>query len=725
MSMDDIGFDADQRMEIDAGRASGVDVSVYAKKQFLAIQMHVIRLGLEASLDVSVYAREEYDWFQMDEIRKGMLAGVDYTVYANPAIPFDMMRQLRKGLQEGINLYPYREFDPHILRQLRKALVDHVSIVTYVKEGYEEDQLEEIRDALKKQLPIEEYLSRDLRGISIREIALGLQNGIDPRIYATAEYDWKQMRELRLGLEHQVDVSRYKNSLYSWAQMRELRLGLEEGLDISSYSSFIYVPSDMEKKRAQLSAGALVENLVAEIEQADTAKADDRVRVFVSNDEMEARIEIAARLDETITTEQILSALHAYGVRHGIDQEAIERIVTERAYNRTLIVAQGKKPSKGVDGRYEFFFQTKKDWAPTILADGTADYSSVRFFAQVKAGDKIAVYHPAAFGAAGFSVSGKLLASTKGREKSVLSGKGFHATTDGKTYVADITGKIELIDDSRIEITKMCVLEDVTAAMGSVDFDGSVLINGDVGSGAFIHATEDVVVNGVVEAATICCGGNVLLRGGITGGGTGSIEAGKNVEGSFMEYATIRAGGNIEANYCLNCELHADEWIHVHGKKGMLTGGMAFAKYGIKAYNVGNRSKLPTILRIGVSDELLHARYERQIKISECEKQLDILKNAALDFRQKYSPEVYTAMELYQKLEKAVYTKELDYEKLSEELTLIENEIEQTKGAKAVIGGILYEGTTVFIDHVKTSVHDIRDVTLRRVKDAIVMEPNE
>ena len=47
-------------------------MSVYAKKEFLAIQMQQIRLGLQDNLPVEKYADPSFDWFQMEQIRTGL-----------------------------------------------------------------------------------------------------------------------------------------------------------------------------------------------------------------------------------------------------------------------------------------------------------------------------------------------------------------------------------------------------------------------------------------------------------------------------------------------------------------------------------------------------------------------------------------------------------------------------------------------------------------------------
>ena len=49
------GFSADQIREIKTGLAQKLEVSRYAKKEYIAIQMYQIRLGLQEGLPVELY----------------------------------------------------------------------------------------------------------------------------------------------------------------------------------------------------------------------------------------------------------------------------------------------------------------------------------------------------------------------------------------------------------------------------------------------------------------------------------------------------------------------------------------------------------------------------------------------------------------------------------------------------------------------------------------------
>ena len=77
-------FSKSQLEEIQKGLEQKLNVSVYAKKEFLAIQMRQIRLGLQDKLPVEKYANPSFDWFQMEQIRMGLKDGIDLFLYWIP-----------------------------------------------------------------------------------------------------------------------------------------------------------------------------------------------------------------------------------------------------------------------------------------------------------------------------------------------------------------------------------------------------------------------------------------------------------------------------------------------------------------------------------------------------------------------------------------------------------------------------------------------------------------
>lgn len=710
-------FDSDQWEEINLGREAGIDVSCYARKEFMAIQMHQIRLGLEKGLDVRKYARPEYDWFQMEEVRKGLERGVDIGTYASPAIPYDKMRQVRKGLAEGIDLSVFLHWDAKVLRQLRKAYQSKVNIVEYVKEGYESEQLEAIRLALEKGLDIQKYLVKEFRGIAITEICRGLERGLDVNAYAAIDYSWQQMREIRLGLEKRIDITLYANKLYSWQQMREIRLGLEMGLDTKKYRSLMYTAADMNRIRMSMIAD--LEGTELEADEATVQVGD--FLITITGNEMEAYLEVTGGEEKQYAYSEVVQALHQAGVKMGIMEEEITMLSAGKRYPRPALVAKGTEPGRGTDGWYEYFFDTEVEKKIKQSGDQSVDYESIDWLQMVEAGQRVAYYHEAQEGSPGITVTGKLKKARKGTEQKVLSGKGFLLLPDQKSYVATGGGTIKLTGES-MEISPVYVLENVTADNGAVDVNGCIYVKGNVGKGAKITASEDIVVDGIVEGAVIQCGGTALLKRGANGMGVGMVKAGKNIGGKFFDSVQLISGNDIFTNGSQDCEMTAERKIIVSGNNSVVSGGVLQAVKGILACHVGYGAG--TQIKIGVNDVVLHQKAVIEKKIEEINKELSILGNAYLKFQRKYPAEIRNSMRDYLKIENAIYTKEMQQEKLYEKKQEIEEEIKMQEGAKAIIRGNLYEGSVIEIDKLRWAAMTISNVTVKREGERIMVEHN-
>ena len=91
---------------------------------------------------------------QIEEIKTGFDEGLDITAYADKEFLAIQMRQIRLGLCDGLDLSPFQHLGAGILKQLRLALKNHVKIVPYINEGYDMEQLEAIREALEKKVDI-------------------------------------------------------------------------------------------------------------------------------------------------------------------------------------------------------------------------------------------------------------------------------------------------------------------------------------------------------------------------------------------------------------------------------------------------------------------------------------------------------------------------------------------------------------------------------------------
>ena len=127
-----------------------------------------------------------------------------------------------------------------------------------------------------------------------------------------------------------------------------------------------------------------------------------------------------------------------------------------------------------------------------------------------------------------------------------------------RTYVAGLDGIVTLemksaganaLSEIHMNVTNLLTVPEVTLATGDVNYEGNVFVIGNVGSGAEICATGDILVGGFVEAAHLLAGGDIMIRQGMNASGEGEIRAAGNVNGCFFESTKIYAEGDIQGDY--------------------------------------------------------------------------------------------------------------------------------------------------------------------------------
>ncbi len=300
-----------------------------------------------------------------------------------------------------------------------------------------------------------------------------------------------------------------------------------------------------------------------------------------------------------ITEHMLRDALAARGVSAGIKEDVLREIADHGICNQCYVVAEGMPAVDGKSGYYEYFFrQDTKEFVPTIREDGSVDYSPTIHF--VEKGSKVAEYHPARQGSPGSTVFGGELKPARGKELPPLVCKNVEKRDNG--YYAKERGKISRWEN-RIEIcTNLTIDGDAGYSMRTVDFNGDVVVKGDVLTDVVIRAGGDITVDGVVEGATLVTTGNIVVRHGVHGKGKAVLEAGGSVISNFIEKAKITAGGDIRVDYMANTQAYAKKTILATGKKGQIIGGEAFAGEAVDAYRIGNEMGTRTNISVDSED---------------------------------------------------------------------------------------------------------------------------
>lgn len=352
----------------------------------------------------------------------------------------------------------------------------------------------------------------------------------------------------------------------------------------------------------------------------------DNYILNIAEDDMSAEMMLTQKEDTSEKTlEDIVTFLVDNGVQMGIQREKIRLMLQEQNLFENYTVALGKHPIEGENGYFELKFDTMADVKPLEKEDGSVDFLNTKLFEQVSAGDVIAKYNPPGKGEFGYTIRGKFLMPKPGKDLVRIKGRGFDVSEDGRTYTANISGKIEY-KYGEINISEICEMYgNLDMTRGHVRFSGDVIIHGDVASGMIVDAMGNVEIDGHVGGATIKAGKNVMLKKGVQGAGKATIEAKGNVYGQFFEECKITCEGNIEANYLLNCNLYARGKVSVKGRKGLILGGRTHGILGVEGYDFGNDKEMPTRINIGIGRDIMNQYADVVENIKKIEGELETL----------------------------------------------------------------------------------------------------
>lgn len=421
----------------------------------------------------------------------------------------------------------------------------------------------------------------------------------------------------------------------------------------------------------------------------------------VDEDEMAAWLYLAPpEPDVEYTKQDLIDYLESKGVIEGLHQSNLSAMIKKKVYDREILVARGREVQDGANGFFEYLFKPEEYGVPKVREDGTVDYTNVSALQNVKAGQKVAVYHQAVQSVNGCTVLGNVLPGKLYHDLPPMRGKGIRR--EDETYYAQMDGKIEA-KDGKIDIQSVHeIFGDVDMIIGKVEFFGDIIIHGNVEEGVVIRAGRNVEIHGSTSLANLYAGGDIVLSRGIQGGNRSKVTARGNVFADFIEHTTVEAGGMVQANVFMNAVVYAKDKVIATGKKGSIIGGYIDALKGVEAVCAGNSAELKTVIHCGYEaqahEKLLEIRRKEtdiKAKIAEL---VDMMTEA---LREKRMRGAQTAESTEKRLLdwdklKDQYFVELD--KVENERTQLEETVEQSRGAEIKIDGNLYRGVVICIN---------------------------
>ncbi|MGS3183377.1 FapA family protein [Aeromonas taiwanensis] len=446
-------------------------------------------------------------------------------------------------------------------------------------------------------------------------------------------------------------------------------------------------------------------------------RQDARLLIQVDKDQMSARAQITADWGGNhLTLAQLHEALAASPVRMGVSERLLAaalQAASEAAPGAQLspVIALGRAAKHGQDTRFERLVETAAEriLKPQELDHGKVDMRDLGTLLTVRAGSPLMRRHPATQGLDGVTVTGQTLPARDGKEIPLTAGDGTSLSPEDPDLLLATRTGLPCQERAGMRVDEVLNVKQVDIRHGHVEFEGSLLVTGDVMPGMRIKTRGDVVIGGFVEGGLIESGGTITVRNGIIGRKLGEEEylchlsAGGEIHAGYAQYARLEADGDIHIQSQLShCYCRSGQDLKVGDsamRKGHLIGGVNIANRLIMAPVLGASAANRTRLQI-LGGYFSHKEQElalRQRKQS-CREQLDKLQDLILRLLQlpsdRRNPETLAKI-------KALRTRQLDESKsLDEQLVEAQRELQALMANMDIIATQrLFPGVEVEMAH--------------------------
>ncbi len=374
-----------------------------------------------------------------------------------------------------------------------------------------------------------------------------------------------------------------------------------------------------------------------------------------------------------------------------------------------VLLAEGIAPEHGRDGCIEWQEQFSPDrlQAQAQQQDdddqAAVDHYSRTNVISVKEADLLCTIVPPTAGRSGRNLLGAEVAARKGKSAGFHFGQGTVVLDDGRV-VATMGGRLHVVGQNVWVNPLLVVQGNVDFESGNVDFDGDVLIEGNVLDLFSVRCSKNAVIRGIVEAARISCAGDLEVLGGINGKQKAQIEVGGRLKARFLDNTTISAGGDVLIqSEMVNSNLTTSRRVRVLGD---IKASRIEAAGGVEAGNIGSESGVRATIVVG-NDRLAAERLsqvERELESLDQQVRLDQAKAAPLVQRQHAMVELQKVrlIKLLTGLKEAMHR----MEQLKKEREALSVAARVNRQANVKVRELIRDGTSVQIGVVCTTLRE-------------------
>lgn len=410
-------------------------------------------------------------------------------------------------------------------------------------------------------------------------------------------------------------------------------------------------------------------------EESDAVEVHGAYRLRVSPDNMRVLLDCpAVPSDIRVLLAQVRAELAEWAVPEEWLGDALEQRIRAQAGAPSfsdLVIVEGEPSEPPTDGRIEWGGDFFSFGFVIDEQTGTIDYRRHIAQTSVEEGQFLARIVPPNPGKNGRDIYGRMLPAEKGSWPVFRPGVNVREDKSDRSYYAAKSGRIRW-DRSVLSVDEVYTIRgNVGLETGHISHPGALVIDGDIEPCSEVEARGDIEVRGVVEHADVSTGGNLYVRGGITGRGKRPIRVSGKVHARFINEAELE----VEQDVAVEREILQSS-LRTRGilamPQGRLVGGETMALGGVQVGQTGSEVGIPTFVIAGEDYRLLQRFPPLQRELHEMETRRDRIRSNIEPLR---SRQIRMSYEMRQAMDRLL----LDLSITESRMREITTEIEQLK----------------------------------------------
>lgn len=299
---------------------------------------------------------------------------------------------------------------------------------------------------------------------------------------------------------------------------------LEDFIHASEYKQFFILKNATDSLCEQSNA-AKKSKSSDKLQQAVGVIKDASVSITISNDQMSVEMTIESPYAGSVPTyEGLLALLRQKGINRGVSKKRMKNLLfqaseAEGGIEFTGIVAIGLPAKDGKSSRLKSLFPNaiERILQPQEAGNNKVNMRNLGDILCVQAKSALAERQPPGKGRAGYTVTDTPLSSNEGQWIPIKLGANTSISPQDENIVlADVGGQPKFENDI-MSVDNTFQTKGVNVGTGNIDYDGAVIVNGDVTESMQVIAKGDITINGFVESATIKAGGDIIITEGAMG----------------------------------------------------------------------------------------------------------------------------------------------------------------------------------------------------------------